>query len=367
MKIEVSKKEFVKALQVGGALAGINKILPILECVKIKVGQDRMTFVSSDNENAISKRLTMGVTSDEEGTFCVNMRDLMSYVKLIKVDTFEINVEEKQLEVKHENGNLILPVLSADDFPQMSTDKETVEVSIDADLLSNWITESKAFVANDEFRPTMNGMYMYCENGEVGCCATNGQSLFTDNAQMQNIPDFKFILNKNAFNPILDAISETNEVTLKIGEHNVMFVAEGVSVIARQIEGRYVNFKSVIPQNNDIEVIVDKKELIDAMSRCSIGANKSSMLTKMSVNGFTMDIECEDFDFNKRVVEHLTVDAVGNIIIGMKYSLIMDALATIKTDKVVITMKDPSRAAIFKNNDVENNKIILIMPMLLQD
>lgn len=98
MKITLDKKEFVKALQVGGSFAGKSKIMPILDCVKIRVGLDKLTIVSTDSENAISKRLN-GITSDEEGTFCVNMNDLMSYIKLINTDTPLTMRELKQLKL----------------------------------------------------------------------------------------------------------------------------------------------------------------------------------------------------------------------------------------------------------------------------
>ena len=126
MKINLDKKEFVKALQIGGSFAGKSKVMPILDCVKIKVGLDKLTIVSTDNENAISKRLN-GITSDEEGTFCVNMNDLMSYIKLINADTFEIITDDKTAEVKHVKGSFTLPIFSDEDFPTIKPDENSVE------------------------------------------------------------------------------------------------------------------------------------------------------------------------------------------------------------------------------------------------
>ena len=364
MKIRLDKKEFVKALQVGGSFAGKSKIMPILDCVKIKVGLDKLTIVSTDSENAISKRLN-GITSDEEGTFCMNMNDLMSYIKLISSDKIEINIDGKTSEVKHAKGSFTFPVESGDEFPSIKPDEDCVEVSINAALLNNWIADGKNFVANDELRPVMNGLYVYCKGGEVGCCATDGLALFTDNVKAESMPEFCFILNKNAFKPVCDAIQSVEEVKVKVGKRNVMFVADGVSVIARQQEGVYPRFSSVIPTDNNIEVKVDRKEILNAITRSSVGASKASMLTRMKVDGFNLEISSEDLDFNKKAKEYLTVDANGNITIGFKASLLIDILNSISTDNVVITMKDPSRAAIFKGDDTESEKIYLLMPMLI--
>ena len=365
MKITLEKKEFVKALQVGGSFAGKSKVMPILDCVKIKVGLDKLTIVSTDSENAISKRLN-GIASDGEGTFCVNMNDLLSYIKLINSDKIEINVNGNTAEVKHAKGSFTLPIESDEEFPSLKPDENSVDVSINAALLNNWIVDGKNFVASDELRPVMNGLYVYCKENELGCCASDGHALFTDNIEVEGIPDFNFVLNKNAFKPVCDAISNVEEVKIKVGSRNVMFVADGVSVIARQIEGRYVNFKVVIPANNDIEAKIDRKEMLNAITRSSVGASKASMLTKMKVDGFNMEISCEDLDYNKKTVEYLTTEANGNITIGFKSSLLMEILNSISTNDVIVTMKDPSRAAIFKEDNEESNKIYLLMPMMIQ-
>ena len=366
MKINLDKKEFVKALQVGGSFAGKSKVMPILDCVKIKVGLDKLTIVSTDSENAISKRLN-GITSDEEGTFCVNMNDLMSYIKLINADTFEIITDDKTAEVKHVKGSFTLPIFSDEDFPTIKPDENSVEITLNAALLNNWIADGKNFVASDELRPVMNGLYVYCKENELGCCASDGHVLFTDNTEVENMPEFSFILNKNAFKSVCDAISSVEDVKVKVGSRNVMFVADGVSVIARQIGGKYVNFKVVCPKNNDIEVKVSKRDMLNAITRSSVGASKASMLTRMKVDGFNLEISSEDLDFNKEAREYLTVEANGNIVIGFKASLIIQILNSISTDNVVITMKDPTRAAIFKEDDTESEKIYLLMPMMLSE
>lgn len=366
MKLTLNKNEFVKALQVGGSFAGKSKIMPILDCVKIKVGLDKMTIVSTDSENAISKRLN-GITADEEGTFCVNMNDLMSYIKLINSDEIEINIDGNTAEVKHAKGSFTFPVESSDEFPSIKPDEDCVEVSINAALLNNWIADGKNFVASDELRLVMNGLYVYCKENELGCCASDGHALFTDNIKVENVPEFSFILNKNAFKSVCDAIQGVEEARVKVGTRNVMFVADGVSVIARQQEGVYPRFSSVIPTDNNIEVKVDRKEILNAITRSSVGASKASMLTSMKVDGFNLEISSEDLDFNKKAKEYLTVDANGNITIGFKASLLIEILNSITTDNVVITMKDPSRAAIFKEDDTESEKIYLLMPMLISE
>lgn len=364
MKLELNKKDFIKALQIGGMFAGNCRTIPILECVKIKIAGDKINIVSTDNENAISKRIT-GVKSDEDGTFCVNMKDFSSYIKLIKADTFFITVENNIAEIKHENGSFSLPVYSDDDFPIMKPDEDSIEFVMESILLNNWIADGKSFVANDELRPAMNGLYIYSKNGEIGCCATDGHSLFTDNIKSEGMPEFSFILNKNAFRPIYDAISDVEKVRIKVGKRNVMFVADGTSVIASQIEGRYPAFKSIIRSDNNIIAYVDKKQMIDSILRCSVAENKSSNLIKLSFSMNKLHIESEDIDYNKKTDEEIDCEIEGEIkCIGFKSYLMINVLNSVSTNRAIIKMKDPSKSAIIEEEN-DSNKTLLIMPCLV--
>ena len=364
MNITLNKTDFLKALQVGGIFAGSNKFLPILDCVKIKVSGDKLIIVSTDKENAISKRM-IGIIADGEGTFCVNAKDLMSYIKLIPSDTFELTINGNTAEVKHAKGSFTFPVENDDEFPSIKPDDNCVEVSINAALLNNWIADGKNFVASDTLRPIMEGLYIYCSNGELGCCSSDGHALFTDHINVDGVQDFNFVLNNNSFRPVCDAIANVDEVKIKIGEKNVVFIADGVSVISQLIVGKYVNFRSAIPKNNTIVVNVNRKGMINAISRCYAGANKNSLLIKLKVEDGKLEISSNDVDFNKSAIEYMDIESNDNIKIGLKYSTLMEILNAISSENVIITMREPHTAVIFKEDEQDSEKILLQMPMML--
>lgn len=365
MKINLDKKEFVKALQIGSSFAGKSKVIPILDCVKIKVGLDKLTIVSTDSENAISKKMQIE-EADGEVTFCVSFKDLSSYVKLVSGDIVTLVVNEKDLEVKHEKGNVTLPLMDAEEFPALKPDADCTEVKISSALLNNWIVDARNFVGDDELRPVMGDIYFYSKDGEVGCCGSDGHFMFSDNIKEDN-GEWSFLLNKGAFKSVCDVCQDVEDVAVKIGSRNVMFIGEGVSVLARLQEGRFPNFKSVQPTNSPIQVKLSKSELLDAINRVKVGANNASCLIKIEVDGMNMQISAQDIDFNRKAVENIMVEANGNITIGFNANKFITCLNAIATDNVVLNMSDASRACVINEDDENSNKIALLMPMLLQD
>lgn len=363
--INLNKKDFTKVLNIGGTFAGRSKVLPILDCVKIKVSNGYMTVVSSDSENAISKKTTI-MNDDGETTFCVNFKDLYSYVKLLIGDVVTLIVLEKELEVKHEKGNVTLPLMDADEFPTLKPDADCTEVKISSALLNNWIVDARNFVGDDDLRPVMGNIYFYSKEGEVGCCGSDGQFMFSDNIKEDN-GEWSFLLNKGAFKSVCDVCQDVEEVTVKIGSRNAMFIGDGVSVLARLQEGRFPNFKSVQPTNSPIQVKLSKSELLDAINRVKVGAKNASCLIKIEVDGMNMQVSAQDIDFNRKAVENVMVEANGNITICFNANKFITCLNAISTDNVVLNMSDASRACVINEDDEDSNKILLLMPMLLND
>lgn len=363
--INLNKKDFTKVLNIGGTFAGRSKVLPILDCVKIKVSNGYLTIISSDSENAISKKMQIE-EADGEVTFCVSFKDLSSYVKLVSGDIVTLVVNEKELEVKHEKGNVTLPLMNAEEFPALKPDADCKEVKINSALLNNWIVDAKNFVGDDELRPVMGNIYFYSKEGEVGCCGSDGHFMFSDNIKKDN-NEWSFMLNKGAFKSVCDVCQDVEEVAVKIGSKNVMFVGDGVSVLARLQEGRYPNFKSVQPQNNPIQVKLSKSELLDAINRVKVGASNTSCFIKIDVNGMNMQVSAQDIDFNRKAVENIMVEANGNITIGFNANKFITCLNAISTDNVVLNMSDASRACVINDDDENSNKIVLLMPMMLVD
>lgn len=367
MKITFEKKDLLKGLRIGGSLAGKSKVLPILDCVKVKIKGMTASFVSSDNENAISKKMPI-LESEGDCQFCVPLASFMSYVKLIAGDKVDIIYSDNTIEVKHAKGSIEFPVQSADEFPVVSPDKESEDTIVDAAHIYNFINEGQRFTANDELRPIMSGVYIYQEGQNIGCCASDGNSLFTNEEHSDFEYNYNFVIGRNAFKTICEAISDKEQIKMRIGTTNVMLITEDCSVISRLQEGRYPNFRSVIPKNNDIEIKLNCKELINAVNRCAIAANRSTNLVKLYIDGFTLEISCEDIDFNTKSKETIIIEGTQKARIGFNYGKLMNILSSIITDNVVISMKNESSAAIFRNDASDyDHRIYLLMPMLLND
>lgn len=366
--VVINKKTFIEALTIGGNYAGASKTLPILDCVKIKVKNNGMNIISSDNENAISKRCEI-VSTDFEGDFCVGYKSLMQYVKLVSGDNVELalNDDMNMLNITHKKGSLELPLYNTEEFPMMKMGEIVAEVNIDSATIHNWLIDAQNFVTDDMLRPQMGCVYLYRRDGELGCVGTDGHKLFYDHIEDDG-DKFEYLISKKAVKAICNAAKTNDSLTFKISSSNVTVLGDGVTVISRHLKARYPNHKAVIPRENKIEVVANKKEMIESVNRCVIGASQATSLIKLELDGMNMKLSAEDIDFSVKAKEEIMVSANGNITIGFKATYLLEILNSIITDDVLIKMNDATRPALFhecNEGKISSEKICLLMPMVI--
>ena len=126
----------------------------------------------------------------------------------------------------------------------------------------------------------------------------------------------------------------------------------------------------MIPQNNPNELRVDRGSLLAALRRVQPFANDSSNLIRFHVEGATLQLDAEDYDFSKTATERMTCEYNGKpMSIGFKGSSFIEVLSNFDTPEVIIQLSDPSRAGLVLPSEQPENQdvLMLMMPMLIND
>lgn len=363
MQTTILKKDFINALTIGGAMAGKNKTLPILEFAKVEVSADTLAVHSFNGESWVTKRVSLAEPNGEYA-FCINHNELVKALKLLAEEVVTFAIEGTTLVINHFKGTMEMPILQAEQFPMAQVTKEGTTLTLDADTLKTWLGIVGDFTAEDDLRPVMNGMYLYAREGRLGVCATDAHKMFTDSVE-GDYGEFGVIVPSSAFRPLKDML-DTKELGVVIGDKNISFTSSDSELHCRLVEGNYPNFNAVIPRNNSVEVKASKSELLDSVNRASLMANKATSLLKLSVSDSVMEIEGSDIYFSKKAKESVKVEKSGaDVVIGVKAMFFATCLGALDSEDVVLKMQDSQRAIVFEDA-LCKDKVVLVMPMMIQ-
>ena len=346
--------------------------LPILGDFLFEIDGNTLNLTASDSENVMKTQLEL-TESDGSFRFAIGNHDLLEAVKGFSEQpiTFDVNLEQNLVKISYQNGLFSLPVDNADEYPVAQSVNEFAKaITLPNAVLAENITRTIFATAQDELRPVMNGIYFDLSTDNLAVVASDGHKLVRNKIfTVKSDEPSAFILPKKPAGLLKNLLGKDGgDVTIRFDERNAEInYGDGV-LQCRLIEGRYPNYNSVIPQNNPNEVRVDRLGLLAALRRVQPFANDSSNLVRFHVEGSTLQMDAEDYDFSKTATERMICEYNGNpMSIGFKGNAFIEILSNIECPEVVIQLADSSRAGLVLPSEQPDNQeiLMLMMPMLI--
>ena len=374
MRFTVSSTALSSKLNALSRVINSKNSLPILADFLFDVNDNMLYLTASDSENVMKTQLEL-TESDGNGRFCIGNHDLLEAVKGFSEQpiTFEVDQTANLAKISYQNGLFSLPVENADEFPQpQGLNFAANEIVIPSALLAENINRSIFATAQDELRPVMNGIYFDLTPEYLAIVASDGHKLVRNKIlSIHSDQPAAFILPKKPASLLKALLSKDGgDIAIRFDERNAHINYGDGEIICRLIEGRYPNYNSVIPQSNPNQLTVDRTALLSALRRVQPFANDSSNLIRFHVEGGTLQLDAEDYDFSKTATERMACEYTGQpMSIGFKGSSFIEILGNFDCQEVIIQLADPSRAGLVLPSEQPENQdvLMLMMPMLIND
>lgn len=365
--VTINRKEFLTGITLGGAMAGKAKTMPILENVKCTLKGDKLVMSSYDTETAVTKRIQVVSNESSDMSFCVSPKELTSILRSVNDEEVKFNVESNQMTIMHKKGQLVVPTCSAEEYPSPTMNNTALGCDIPSEQLYNWIKEASYFVGTDEIKAILCGVFLYMEQGEIGVAATDGRRMYCNKGKCAYEGDLiSCVLTSKSIASVLQLINGTETTNVLIGDTNIVFKNEDAMVCSRIVEGRYPNYKSIIPQTHNSECEICKNEILDSVKRAIIASDGSSNLVKLHINNICMDVSASDLTLGKKANETCICSYSGEeLTIGVQGMYLVECVNCIQSSNVIMQFIDATRPIVLKDTDCEN-KIVLVMPMRVE-
>jgi len=374
MRFTVSSTALSSKLVALSKVINSKNALPILGDFVFDIKGNMLQLTASDSENTMLSGIEL-IEADSEGRFAIGNHDLLEAVKGFSEQpiTFEVDQQQNIAKISYQNGLFSLPIDNADEFPVAQSVSEGANTIVISNVqLAENINRSIFATAQDELRPVMNGIYFDLTADCLAIVASDGHKLVRNKIySIRSEQPASFILPKKPATLLKGLLGKDGgDVTIRFDERNAEIYYGDGTIICRLIEGRYPNYNSVIPQNNPNELRADRLGLLSALRRVQPFANESSNLIRFHVEGSTLQLDAEDYDFSKTATERMTCDYNGqSMSIGFKGSSFIEVLSNFDCPEIIIQLADPSRAGLVLPSEQPENQdvLMLMMPMLLND
>lgn len=374
MKFVISSSVLSSRLMTIGRVIVQKNTIPILDCFCFDIQGTTLTITASDNDTTLTAKAELN-ECDSDVRFAVNAKTLQDAIKEIPDQPLEcyLNTESYELTVEYQNGQYKLMGQSAEEYPTPAISDETrLEFDLECQKLVPSITRCMIAAANDTLRPQLNTICFDIHSQEVSLVSSNGNQLALTKLAMPKLnAEGSYLLGTRPASLLKGMLAKAEgNVHFSIGQRTAIVHTEEYSLTSRLVEGRFPNYRSVIPQDNPNIVTVNRLALVSALRRVLVFANAQAVLVKFRLGPNTMNISSQDIDFGKSAEENMLCDYMGTPMrIAFKGSVLLDLINNIEGDDITLKLSDPSRAGLIvpaKQKEGEE-VLMLIMPSVFND
>jgi len=376
MKFSISSDRLKEALAKVSTVVPSKTTLPILQDILFELNGNTLTLTATDLE--ISVRMTLDpVDGEEDGAIAIPEDKLTSVVKALPEGLllrFETLDSDRVVITTNKGGEYKMSAEPSESFPSIP---EMIGadsgIEINGEILKDIIEDTVFATSKEELRPATTGVLFQFKENELIAVATDGYRLVKitrkglDKAKTNSSDGV--IVPAKTLQIIAKSIEDEDTCSISINEKHIQFSTESLTIISRLIDEKYPNYESVIPYENNKELVVERELFLSTVKRVSIFANSTTNQIKFTLDpsGY-VEISAEDIDFGGSAKEKLNCTYNGEPMeIAFNAKFIIDILGHLDSEKVMFKFGSPTRAAIVQPYETSEDKeiLMLVMPMRL--
>jgi DNA polymerase III subunit beta len=370
MKFIVNSAYLLKQLSNINGVITTNPVVPILENFLFELEKGGLTVTASDLQTSMITELQ--VESKEKGSIAVPARILLDTLKNLPEQpvTFSIDESTYSIEIISDNGRYKLSGENATDFPKVPNVSNDFSAEISSEVLARAVNNTIFATSNDELRPAMTGVFVNLGDKNTTFVATDGHRLVRyRRTDVKSDNGNSIIIPRKALNLLKATLpAENTEVSLNFNMSNAFFKFGNIRMICRLIDERFPDYDNVIPTGNNIKMTISRTDLLGALKRISIYANKTTHQVRLKITGSELQISAEDLDFSNEANERLSCEHEGeDIEIGFNAKFIIEMLGNLDSEQIRLTMSAPNKAGVIlpAEKDKSEDILMLVMPVML--
>ena len=370
MKFIVNSAYLLKQLSNINGVITTNPVVPILENFLFELDKGSLTVTASDLQTSMITELQ--VESKEKGSIAVPARILLDTLKNLPEQpvTFSIDESTYSIEIISDNGRYKLSGENATDFPKVPNVSNDFTAELSSEVLSRAINNTIFATSNDELRPAMTGVYVNLGEKNTTFVATDGHRLVRyRRTDVKSDNGNAIIIPRKALNLLKATLpTENTDVSVNFNMSNAFFKFGNIRMICRLIDERFPDYENVIPSGNNIKMTISRTDLLGALKRISIYANKTTHQVRLKITGSELQISAEDLDFSNEANERLSCEhEAEDIEIGFNAKFLVEMLTNMDSDQIRLTMSAPNKAGVIlpAEKDKSEDILMLVMPVML--
>ena len=368
MKFSCEKALLSAAVSVTSRAVAAKSSIPAMEGILIEAG-DALRLTGYNLETGIQASVPAEIV--EGGSMVLSARLFGEIVRKMPDDVVVFSSQEYMVNVKCGLSEFNILGTDPEEFPELPAVDQQNALTIGQPVLRSMISQTLFAVSDNESRPIHTGALFETEGDKLTMVAVDGYRLALRRGKLMNqlAPGgLSFVVPGAALGEVEKICADSDEVVVvHVGDRHVMFSIGDTLLVARRLEGEFLNYRQTIPRNNGIVLEADTADLQRSIDRASLIINEK----------LKSPLRCKFEDGSLSITSKTAIGAAFDrcpiagdgkgLEIGFNNRFLMDAVKAAPAQRVRLELSTPtSPCLVLPLEGEEDNFLYMVLPVRLR-
>jgi DNA polymerase-3 subunit beta len=363
MKINCSRNDLVKGVNIVSKAVSTKTTMPILECILIDATTDVIKLTANDMELGIETIIEGSIP--QRGMIALNAKLFSEMVKKLPDSNVTIEAPSDSIAtIKSEKTIFNLAAFSGEDFSYLPDVEKGNTISLSEYTLKEVINQTIFSISDSETNKMMTGMLLEIEDSILQVVTLDGHRISIRNVELAyEYPYQKVIVPGKTMDEIRRIIKGDvdDRVDISFTDNHILFEFDQTTVVSRLIEGNYFNIEQMLSNDYETKIRVIKQDFLECIERAMLlvrEGDKKPIIIDIGEDLMNIKIKSQIASLN----EDITILKDGkDLLIGFNPKFLIEALRAIDDDEIDLYFMNSKTPCFIK--DAEQTYIYLILPV----
>lgn len=367
LKIVVTKDNLLYGIQTVQKAISTKNTIPVLAGIKFLAKENKLYFTATDLEIGIETFTPIQVI--EEGEIILPARTLAELVRKLPDTKITITYLPEIIGVKinYDDSEIILKGWAGDEFPIIPDLDGEYFFEISPSILKNMIKQTLFATSLDDTRPIFTAALFELENDNLKIITTDTHrlALRSGKVKVNDIEEINVLVPGKTLSEVNRIVKDDDDELIKIKgtKKQICFITEDTRIISRLVEGKFPNYRQVIPEDYQTLIKVKTKNFQQTVERANLFSNEKDGTSIVKIDIEDNYIQVLSQSELGKVDEKISVLNEGeNLSIAFNAKYLLDVLKVMDAEDIDFTLTGSLSPGVIKpgNND---NFIYVILPI----
>jgi DNA polymerase-3 subunit beta len=348
-------------------IASTSTKLPVAKNIMIQITKEGLTLKATNlTLGLIQKTSEITDFKGEAIDILVAAKPFLEMVNILPKGDIEFTISDNQMKIATKQSQTVFQISDTAQFPVLPDlgGADAQKITIDAKVLKDLTNKTLFARSSDTTRPIINGVYMSSRNGKLYIATTDGYRL-SDFLIGDCEEDIKAILPAGFIIELSSVVGDrSGEISLFLDEDGIKAEFNGATLFSYIIDGKYPDYKALIPSKNSITLVLDKNELLQTIRATQVFARENHSIvilkTDSKKNQITFRSVANEYGEN---ISTISTQVSGDAEVTLNSRYIIDGGNSLTGDRVILGLDDAARPVVMKQAVDDESYIHIIMPI----